>query len=108
MAGFTNKKPDANKIFPSLNTRGNRYQLPSRVKNKHNVKPYKNMKIKVGKSNAQADQILCETLKCLKFCCSDVTTSWDIRETVVDYCLGSLAMLSDFVKHLQNKKSVTT
>ena len=56
-----------------------------------------------GKPESQADQILCRILKNLKFCCKDVETSWELPETVLDYCLGSLSMLSDIVKHLQKR-----
>ena len=50
----------------------------------------------------QTDQTLCKVLKYL-FCCSDVSSVWNVPEMVVDYCLGSLNMLSDFVEYLQNK-----
>ena len=46
---------------------------------------------------SQADQLLCKVLKYLKYCCADVFISWDIPESVVDYCLGSVTMISDFV-----------
>ena len=51
----------------------------------------------------QADQTLCKVLKHLKFCCSDVSSGWNVAETVVDYCLTPLNMLSDFVEYLQNE-----
>ena len=51
----------------------------------------------------QADQTLCKVLKYLKFCCSDVSSGWNVPETVVDYCLGSFNTLSDFVEYLQNE-----
>ena len=51
----------------------------------------------------QTDQTLSKVLKYLKFCCSDVSSVWNVPETVVDYCLGSLNMLSDFVEYLQNE-----
>ena len=50
-------------------------------------------------SCCSADQTLCKVLKYLKFCCSDVFSGWNVPETVVDYCLGSLNMLSDFVEN---------
>ena len=56
-----------------------------------------------GKMTVQASQILCKILKYLKFCCSDVSSGWNVPETVVDYCLGSLNMLSGFVEYLQNE-----
>ena len=53
------------------------------------------------KGESQADQLLCKVLKYLKYCCVDVSLSWDIPESVVDYCLGSVTMISDFVGYLQ-------
>lgn len=53
-----------------------------------------------GKQESQANQILCKVLKYLKYCCKDVDKSWDIPESVLDYCIGSLEMLSDFVEYL--------
>ena len=44
-----------------------------------------------------------KVLKYLKFCCSGVSLGWNVPETVVDYCLGSFNVLSDFVEYLQNK-----
>ena len=55
----------------------------------------------------RAEQTLSKTLKYLKFCCSDVSSSWDIPETVADYCLGSINMLSEFVNYLQNEWKVS-
>ena len=59
-----------------------------------------------GKSESQADQLLCKILKYLKYCCADVSVSWDIPESVVDYCLGSVTMISDFVGYLQTDWSL--
>ena len=59
-----------------------------------------------GKGESQADQLLCKVLKYLKYCCADVSISWDIPESVVDYCLGSVPMISDFVKYLQTDWSL--
>ena len=44
--------------------------------------------------------------KYLKCCCADVSISWDIPESVVDYCLGSVTMISDFVGYLQTDWSL--
>ena len=44
-----------------------------------------------------------KVLKYLKFCCSCVFLGWNVPEMVVDYCLGSFNMLSDFVEYLQIK-----
>ena len=56
-----------------------------------------------GKMTVQVDQTLCKVLKYLKFCCSDVSSGWKVPETVVDYCLGSLNMLSDFIEYIENE-----
>ena len=53
------------------------------------------------KGENQADQLLCKVLKCLKYCCAGVSPSGDIPESVVDYCLGSITMISDFLEYLQ-------
>ena len=59
-----------------------------------------------GKGASQADQLLCKVLKYLKYCCADVSISWDIPESVVDYCLGSVTMISHFVGCLQTEWSL--
>ena len=56
-----------------------------------------------GKVAVQDDQTLCKVIKYLTFCCSDVSSGWNVPKTVVHYCLGSVNMLSDFVEYLQNK-----
>ena len=60
----------------------------------------------VANSESQTDQLLCKVLKHLKYCCADVSISWDIPESVVDYCLGSVTMISDFVGYLQTDWSL--
>ena len=37
----------------------------------------------------------------MKYCCADASILWDIPESVVDYCVGSVTMISDFVEYLQ-------
>ena len=59
-----------------------------------------------GKSERQVDQLLCKVLKYLKYCCADVSMSCDIPESVVDYCLGSVTIISDFVGYIQTDRSV--
>lgn len=55
-----------------------------------------------SKGDNQADQICTRVLKYLKFCCEDNDPSWDIPNTVVDYCIGSITVLSDFVSFLRD------
>ena len=45
-------------------------------------------------------------LKYLNYCCADVSLSWGIPKSVVDYCLGSVTMVSDFVGYLQTDWSL--
>ena len=50
-----------------------------------------------GNGQNQADQLLSKVLKNLKYYCADVCLSWYIPESVVDYYLGFLTLISDFV-----------
>ena len=59
-----------------------------------------------SKSSVQAEQIACRISKYLKYCCQDVTKEWEIPEQVIDYCLGSVTLISDFVTYLQEKWKV--
>ena len=115
---YFDTKPEVEKVFPSLNTRENTYELRKRAKTSTMPTFLKSSKIGQdfkkwlqspgggGKMGNQAEQTLSKTLKYLKFCCSDVSSSWDIPETVADYCLGSINMLSEFVNYLQNEWKV--
>ena len=47
------------------------------------------------KGTTQAD-----LLKHLKYWCADVSPSWDIPESAVDYCLGSVTVIPYFVGYL--------
>ena len=49
----------------------------------------------------QAEQICAKIVKFLKFCCSDSTIDWDIPYSVVDYYLGSLTSISEFIECLR-------
>ena len=110
---YFEEKPDLAKVFPELNTRTNNYQLPSRVKTSNMPTFLKTCAVGVnfkkwlqspgggGKGESQADQLLCRVLKYMKYCCADVSPSWEVPDSVVDYCLGSITMLSEFVEHLQ-------
>ena len=59
-----------------------------------------------GKSYSQCDQIACKVLKFTKFCCDDMSCTWDIPESVVDYCIGSVSLMSEFVENLQSNWNV--
>ena len=53
-----------------------------------------------GNGENHADQLLSKVSKNLRYCCSDVSLSWAIPESVVDYCLGFVTLISDFVGYL--------
>ena len=59
-----------------------------------------------GKVESQADQLLSKVLKYLRYCCAYVSISWDVPESVLDYCIGSVTMISDFVGYLQTDLSL--
>ena len=54
-----------------------------------------------GKRESQVDQLVCKILKYLKYCCADVSVSWDIPESVINNCLRSVTMVSDFLEYPQ-------
>ena len=58
------------------------------------------------KGESQAGQLLCKVSKYLKYCSADISISWDIPESVVDYCLGSVTMIANFVRYLQTDWSL--
>ena len=98
MVGITTlKKSQTLPKFPEFCTRANNYQLPKRVRTSNmpmflktcvvgeNFKKWLQSPGGGGKGESQADQLLCKVLKYLKYCCADVSLSWDISESVVDY-----------------------
>ena len=115
---YFEEKPDIAKVFPEFSTCTNNYQLPKRMKTSNmpmflktyvvgvNFKKWLQSSGGGGKGESQADQLLCKVLKYLKYCCADVSISWNIPESVVDCCLGSVTMISDFVEYLQTDWSL--
>ena len=115
---YFEEKPDIAKVFPEFSTRTNNYQRPKRGKTSNmpmflktcvvgvNFKKWLQSPGGGGKGESQADQLLCKALKYLKYCCADVSISWDVPESVVGYCLGSVTMISDFVGYLQTDWSL--
>jgi len=59
-----------------------------------------------SKNISQANIITRKILKFLKYCCADTSCNWDIPMNVLDYCLGSVSMISDFIEHLSEKWQV--
>ena len=103
---YFKEKTDIAKVFHEFNIRRNIYQLLKRVKTfkMHlflktcvvvvNFKKWLQSHVGGGKGENQAHQLLCKVLKYLQYCCAHFSSSWDIPDSVVDYCLGSVSMIS--------------
>ena len=112
---FFDEKPDMNKYFPELCTnsstkqttrRGQSTGMPCFQKDCQVSNKFTRWLCSIGgggKSSSQAEQTNTRALKYLKFCCSDQLSSWEIPESVVDYCIGSVSTISEFVDYIQEK-----
>lgn len=56
-----------------------------------------------AKSSSQSNQIVKKVLKFAKFCCQDSDTEWEVPDNVIEYCIGTVPLISDFVSFLQNE-----
>ena len=111
---FFDDKPDVTTIFPELATRlstqekckrNNTSSMPTFPKNCNigkSISKWLQSPGGGGKSLCQAEQITAKVLKYAKFCCADVSASWELPECVLDYCIGSVTMLSDFLDYLKD------
>ena len=110
---FFDTKPNVNEYFPELTTRltiqktGKKCctsNMPSFSNDCAIAKSFSNWLQSPGgggKSLLQSNQTTSKVMKFSKFCCEDVDSTWDIPSSVIDYCIGSVALISDFVEHLQ-------
>ena len=111
---YFEENPDIAKVFPGFTALTNNWKPKwKRVKTSNipmflktcvvevNFKKWLRRSSGGGKGESQAGQLLWKVLKYLKYCSTDISISWDIPESVVDYCLGSVTMISDFVGYLQ-------
>ena len=108
-------KPNIEDVLPECSVRANVIQkskrsntrdVPMFLKRCSLHKGFKHWLMCAGggsKSEVQADQISCRVLKFLKFCCQDTSSTWDIPLAVVDYCMGSVNLISDFIECLKDK-----
>ena len=55
------------------------------------------------KSYTQSSQMSCRVLKFSKFCCQDCSADWEILVKVIDYCIGSISLLSNFIEFLKEE-----
>ena len=115
---YFDRKPDVSEVLPEGNTRMSTCKQQKRCSTSAVPSFLKTCRLAVGfntwlrspggsgKSFSQADQVTSKVLKYAKFCCNDVDNSWEIPLSVIDYCIGSVAMLSDFVTYLQTEWKV--
>ena len=108
-------KPDAQTVLPEYHTRMRPYELPRKsrtssmpmfAKDCRLAKSFKTWLTSPGgggKQMSQAEQLACKVLKYAKFCCNDLSATWEIPLNVIDYCIGCVTMLSDFVTYLQTE-----
>ena len=110
---FFDEKPDISLYFPELivaanpitkSNRGHSSSMPLFIKECDFGKKFASWLCSPGgggKSKSQAEQTTVKALKYLKFCCPDQLSSWDVPENVVDYCIGSISSIADFIDYLQ-------
>ena len=115
---YFDRKPDVSEVLPEGNTRMSTCKQQKRCSTSAVPSFLKTCRLAVGyntwlrspggsgKSLSQADQVTSKVLKYAKLCCSDVDNSWEIPLSVIDYCIGSVTMLSDFVTYLQTEWKV--
>lgn len=117
---FFDRKPSISEYFPEASTRNNKlvYNKPKRSNTSQMPTFLLSCSFGIafttwlstpgggGKDVNQANQISSKVLKYLKYCCDDVCSSWDIPMTVIDYCMGSVSMMSEFVTCLQDNWNV--
>ena len=115
---FFNEKPNVFDYFPELSTKlsiekcGKKCttsSMPSFSTNCVMAKSFGNWLQSPGgggKCSSQSNQLATKVMKFLKFCCADIDSSWEITESVTDYCIGSLGLISDFVHYLQHSWKV--
>ena len=112
---FFDEKPDMTKYFPELcinvnikqtKTRGQSSGMPCFQKECQIGKKFTKWLISIGgggKSKSQAEQTSTRALKYLKFICADQLSSWEVPESVLDYCIGSVSSMSEFIDYIQEK-----
>ncbi|XP_057289972.1 uncharacterized protein LOC130656435 isoform X1 [Hydractinia symbiolongicarpus] len=116
---YFDKRPNIDEVLPHFSTR-NRIKDPQRKRASTFSMPSfaKTCNLAVafrtwlkspgggGKDHSQADQITCKVLKYAKYCCEDSPSVWEVPFPVIDYCVGSINMLSDFVDFLRDQWKV--
>ena len=112
---YFDSKPSICDAFPEDATRTNTYELPKRsdtqklpcfnrcIQFSTALQTWLKSDVGGGKSERQSLQVVVRVLKYLKFCCPDVEDDWEPNLHVIDFCLGSVKSLSDFINELREK-----
>ena len=115
---FFDEKPDQSIYFPMLHTRQMNAKRKSRSITVGMPMFAKDCTVAIlfekwlmspgggGKGLKQSNQITIKLMKFGKFCCEDVSSDWNVPESVLDYCVGSITLISEFIEHLQNQWNV--
>ena len=110
---YFDTKPSVREAFPEDVTRLASYTLPTRARTV-NMPSFKITTLfgekflkwlqsdgGGGKSELQSRQICIRALKFFKYCCEDSDENAELVENVVDFCLGSVNLLNDFLDWLK-------
>lgn len=115
---FFDDKPILNEVFPVISTTKNTYNRPKKSNTSSMPSFLKNCGLASnfnawlkspgggGKSHSQAEQLSSKILKYMKFCCQDVSPCWEVPISVIDYCIGSVKLMAEFVTSLQDEWKV--
>ena len=110
---YFDSKPNEKEVFPGDATRLASYTLPSRtrtvsmpsfkVTNLFGGRYLKWLQSDGGggKSSLQSKQICVRVLKYFKYCCEDSDENAELVDNIVDFCLGSVNLLNDFLDWLK-------
>ena len=111
---FFDEKPDAKAVLPSeqvktfvkpIKDRSDTTKMPTFDESCSLRKTFKywlSSPVGGSKGISQAEQIVSRVMKFLMFCCEDHEPTWNIPNSVTDYCIGSVTLISDFVDYLIN------
>ena len=110
---YFDSKPNEQEVFPEDATRLASFTLPSRTR----TVAMPSFKITTvfgrrfckwlqgdgggGKSALQSKQLCVRTLKFFKYCCEESDENSELVDNVVDFCLGSVNLLNDFLDWLK-------
>ena len=110
---YFDKKPSISDAFPQDVTRTSPYVIPKRTNTRQmpcfdreiaislRFQEWLRSEVGGGKSTSQAMQISVRVRKFMKFCCDDVPDEWNPSDDTLDYCIGSVKLINDFITVLR-------